>query len=233
MSPKGWLRSPFLLFEEPMNRVIALVDGFNYYHRIQDHFDATQENLKWVDYWAVAEKILEPGLILSQLRFFTAIPSSFGKDKKKRHQLYLTALKAHLQGKDFDWIEGNFKSKEKKCLASCRQKFLTWEEKETDVNIAIYLLDQAYQDSFDTCLILSADTDLAPAVRLVKKRFGEKKKVEIVLPPGAGKSDALTGVYGKKIQLSLENFRNNQLPDRIAIQGERPYEIYNPYKKTT
>ncbi len=214
-----------------MDRVIALIDGFNYYHRIQDHFEATKENLKWTNYWSLAEELLKDEMKLQQVRFYTAIPQYLGKDKQKRHRLFLRASKEYIknqQGNDFDWIEGNFKRRKKKCLADCKKKFDTWEEKETDVNIAIDLIDLAYQDAFDTCFLFSADTDLSSAVRLHKKRFSNKKRVIIVLPPGAGKADALKDVYGDFEQLGFELFRKNQLPDVIQVKGtERSIE--NPY----
>jgi len=59
-------------------------------------------------------------------------------------------------------ILGNFKRKDRK-RPKCFSKWTGHEEKETDVNIALYLLD------------------LAPAIRLVKKLFPKKCITTIAL----------------------------------------------------
>lgn len=51
-------------------------------------------------------------------------------------------------------------------------------EKGVDVRIAIDLLEGAYEDRFDTALVLSSDSDLAPAFELVKRKG---KKVESIM----------------------------------------------------
>jgi uncharacterized LabA/DUF88 family protein len=47
--------------------------------------------------------------------------------------------------------------------------------KQTDVNIAIYLFEEAFKNHYDTSFILTADTDLAPAILSVKRNFPEKR----------------------------------------------------------
>jgi uncharacterized LabA/DUF88 family protein len=46
-----------------------------------------------------------------------------------------------------------------------RQQILKHEEKETDVNIAVEMFDAAHRDVFDDIYIVSADTDLAGAIK--------------------------------------------------------------------
>jgi uncharacterized LabA/DUF88 family protein len=62
---------------------------------------------------------------------------------------------------------GQFKNKPKQCL-KCGTKWMNHEEKETDVNLALALLDLAYKDLYDHAFLLSRDSDLAPAVHKVK-----------------------------------------------------------------
>jgi len=57
----------------------------------------------------------------------------------------------------------------------------THEEKETDVNFGIHLVDKAHKNQFDKALILTADTDLVPAIKLVRQTFPEKD-VDAVIP---------------------------------------------------
>ncbi len=48
--------------------------------------------------------------------------------------------------------------------------------------MALYILNEAYKDSYDTALIISADADLAPAIRMAKDAFPEKR-FKILTPP--------------------------------------------------
>jgi uncharacterized LabA/DUF88 family protein len=42
------------------------------------------------------------------------------------------------------------------------------EEKGSDVNLALHLLNDAWQDAFDCAVVVSNDSDLAEALRMVK-----------------------------------------------------------------
>jgi uncharacterized LabA/DUF88 family protein len=53
----------------------------------------------------------------------------------------------------------------------------------TDVNIAVEVLQDAFQDTFDTALLISADSDLIAPLTAVKRLFPEKPVV-VACPPG-------------------------------------------------
>jgi uncharacterized LabA/DUF88 family protein len=57
---------------------------------------------------------------------------------------------------------GQFKKKPKECK-KCHAQWTSHEEKETDVNLALALLDLAYKDQYDHSFILTRDSDIAPA----------------------------------------------------------------------
>ena len=63
-------------------------------------------------------------------------------------------------------ILGHFKEKQIKCK-KCKSTWITHEEKQSDVNIAAYLIHHAHLDMFDKALIISADSDLCHAIQLV------------------------------------------------------------------
>jgi uncharacterized LabA/DUF88 family protein len=56
-------------------------------------------------------------------------------------------------------------------------------EKMTDVNIAVELMQDAFQDRVDTALLISADSDLVGPVVAVQKLF-PTKRVVVACPPG-------------------------------------------------
>ena len=54
------------------------------------------------------------------------------------------------------------------------------EEKGSDVNIATHLVSDAYEDRYDTAVLITNDSDLLTPVKLVTERLG--KKVGILNP---------------------------------------------------
>ena len=60
---------------------------------------------------------------------------------------------------------------------------LPTKKKKTDINIAINLLADAVADKFDTALILSGDSDLAPVTTKLKQ-LCPGKKIGILVPMG-------------------------------------------------
>lgn len=66
----------------------AFIDGFNFYHVIQDHFENTNENLKNLDYQRLIARIakVEPQQVV--IHFFTAKPTHLVNDKQIRHRIY-------------------------------------------------------------------------------------------------------------------------------------------------
>jgi uncharacterized LabA/DUF88 family protein len=71
-------------------------------------------------------------------------------------------------------VIGKFKKREKECL-KCKVKWDDYQEKESDVNLALALLDLAYKDKYDHAYVVTRDSDIAPAMNKVKQNFPEKK----------------------------------------------------------
>ena len=59
----------------------------------------------------------------------------------------------------------------------CGARLTRHEEKETDVAIAMKLFELLHLDACDTAVIVSGDTDLAPAVRTAQRLFPTKRIV--------------------------------------------------------
>ena len=58
---------------------------------------------------------------------------------------------------------------------TCRQNNKHYEEKETDVAISVTLLELLFQDAADIIVLVTGDTDLAPAVRTAQRLFPTKE----------------------------------------------------------
>ena len=161
----------------PDKRAIVYIDGYNLYHAIDDLKD---DSLKWLDLRKLAESMLRDGEILHQVIYFTAYATHF-PDAYKRHRAYVEALKEERVKVVF----GKFKKKFPRCSA-CKARYPAHEEKETDVNIAIHLVRDTLQDSFDRAIIVSADTDMKSAVEMARGLSGTKL-IDVVAPPGRKK----------------------------------------------
>jgi len=77
---------------------------------------------------------------------------------------------------------GHFKSKTRTCK-QCAASWVQHEEKETDVHIAPRLVADAYENRFDRAVLITADSDLAPALTIIKNAF-PAKEVFVAAPPG-------------------------------------------------
>lgn len=54
------------------------------------------------------------------------------------------------------------------------------EEKRTDVNIALEMVQDAYEDRADIFVVVSGDSDLVPAIDVVKTKFPQKQVIVYV-----------------------------------------------------
>jgi hypothetical protein len=80
-------------------------------------------------------------------------------------------------------IEGRFQDKPRECL-NCGDRWIVYEEKETDVNIAIAMVEDAARDAYDSAILISADSDLRPVVAVDGyMSIGHDKIRNAQLPP--------------------------------------------------
>lgn len=197
-----------------MFRVNVYIDGFNLYHAIDDLHD---DRLKWLDLKSLSQNILNKYQVLNEVKYFSAY-ATWRPDSYKRHRAYVAALEA--QG--VKPIMGRFKEKRIICRAVCGKEFITHEEKETDVNIGAHLIADAFQDKFDTAIIVSADTDLAAVIKLAREIVGHEKRVVAVAPPGRY---ARARELGHLFAITKGKIRASLLPNKIETTNgivERP-----------
>ena len=159
-------------------RVTAYIDGFNLYHAIQGLTTSKRSfsHLKWLNLWELARSFApEPVFSLTDVYYFSAY-ATWRPNAYKQHRKYVRALTAI----GVTPILGNFKRKDRECFR-CGNKWRAPEEKETDVNIALHLLRGAYRDRYARALLISADSDLAPTIRMVREETPQKD-IRVVLP---------------------------------------------------
>ena len=193
-------------------KVSVFIDGFNLYHAIDD---LGKHQLKWLDLRKLSEQFApKPDFTITAVFYFSAY-AYWRRDAQVRHREYVKALKAT----GVTPIMGKFKEKDRSCR-KCGHSWKDHEEKETDVNIATYILREAYKDSYDILLLISADSDLAPAIRLVKKDFPEKR-TRVIFPPSRGYSwDLVDAVGGKKNARRIKTIHLERSLLGVEVQDE-------------
>ena len=205
-------------------RVAVFVDGFNLYHALKA---LREEHLKWLSLRKLSEVFAPaPQFTIDHIFYFSAY-ATWLPDALIRHRKYISALEAE----GIAVVLGNFKKKDRKCFA-CNASWKDHEEKETDVNIALSLLDGAYRNIYDRALILSADSDLAPAIRMVRDRFPEKS-IRLLIPMGRTNiSELVSAVGGPKAASKIKRLHLERclLPESISDKNGRV--IHRPAKYT-
>jgi len=144
-------------------RVLCLVDGFNVYHALDGNSE--YRRYKWLDYARLAQLFTRSGDTVVGVRFFTAY-APWNRRKRARHERYVAALRTV----GVTPVFGEFRPRTRTCR-HCQTEYTTYEEKRTDVNIAVTLFRAALTDLYDTALIISGDSDLVPAVEAVRSRL--------------------------------------------------------------
>lgn len=186
------------------NRYSFYIDGFNVYHVI----DEFRPKRKWLDLYKLVTSVVPASVSISDVYYFSAL-ATWMPERASRHKTYIRALKAT----NIKVVLGRFKTKERQCK-KCGIQYVAHEEKQTDVNIALRILEDAIADRFDTAVIVSGDTDFLPVIRTVHRLFPEKR-VGVLLPIGS-KSDALKNEADFNIKMKVKHLDNNQLPDTIS-----------------
>lgn len=222
-------------------RIVALIDGYNFYHPIKHHQNRLKHCLKWLNYRELLAYYVDQTPKLRQgelgsVYYFTA--KAYHRDTTHpgttdRHQVYINALR----NVDVHIEMGNFKRKPNKFSCECPNRSqnikqschisqLRHEEKETDVRVACKLLELAALDAFDTCLLLSADSDMVPAIETLLRLY-PNKEVVLVTPPSKAKIDKLIRLSSHHIKVSVNNLKRFQFPNMIQLPNG--YKLQNPW----
>lgn len=191
-----------------MNRSVVYIDGLNLYY-------GALKNTTWK--WLNLEKYFS---LLRNTDSILAIKYFTGKAKSSADQgTYLAAL-AQTQVQVF---LGSFKNR----LLTCRVQGCTYrgsrrfsypEEKKTDVNIGIHLVNDAHRDRYDLAVMITGDSDIIPALEMVKQEYPSKKLICYV-PDYFG----YRGI-GNDLQATLSS-RCRILPNNLFKHAQFPLEI--------
>ncbi len=156
------------------------VDGFNLYYGA-----LRNTPYRWLDL-ARLSRLMFPAARINRIRYFTArVASRPNHPSQPQHQeLYLRALGTT---PNLTIHFGTFlQSSVRMTLASPPKngspsvRVVKSEEKGSDVNLASYLLLDAFDEEYEQAIVISNDSDLALPVQMVRDRF--RLRVGIVSP---------------------------------------------------
>jgi uncharacterized LabA/DUF88 family protein len=191
-----------------MSRVMVYVDGFNLYFGLRSkgwrkHY--------WLNLQALATALLKPGQTLQCVHYFTSRIRANGRNlpDMQRQTTYLEALDT-LPGLQLHF--GHYLEKPKQCR-QCGAQWMDYEEKMTDVNIAVQLLSDAFDDRFDTALLISGDSDLTTPVNKLRTQFPAKRLI-VAFPPDR-QSFELQQAANATFTIGEANLRQSQLPAQV------------------
>ena len=188
-----------------MEKTIFYIDGFNLYFGIKT---SRLDKLKWLNVRLLAEKLIKSNQKLIEVNYFTSRVRN-APDKEKRQNTYLEALEVY---SSVNIYYGKYQPNIITCYR-CGHSYSSPNEKMTDVNIAVKMLIDAFQDRFDTAVLVSGDSDLVPPIREIKKYFN--KKIIVAFPPKRHNISLATIVDASFI-IGRKKLKESQLPNEIT-----------------
>ena len=194
-----------------MNKTVFLIDGFNLYHAIRDN--KSLSCYKWLDLKKLCHCFVKDINDIKGIYYFTAL-ATWSPSKVKKHTTFIRVQEYN----GIHVIYGEFRKKTRYCR-SCRKQINTFEEKETDVNIATSLFELAYKDLYDTAIILSGDSDLIPAIKTVQRNF-PSKKIGVLIPPGR-RAELLKKETDFHKKIKKKHLISSRLPDQISVSEKQ------------
>jgi uncharacterized LabA/DUF88 family protein len=215
---------------ELMEKIAAYIDGYNLYHSLKEN---GWRKYYWLNIAGMLQSFIRKDQYFSTIKYFTS--PSHDQASHKRQITYIEAMQtqALVEMVPFSVIFGRFEPKPVMCdtcndfafCKECGERLSFSNEKETDVNIAVNLLSDAYEDQYDTAFLVTADSDQVGTIKKIKELFFSSKKVGIIYPPGRDSRD-LNRCSDFQLHINQSVLGKNQLPEKIIKAGG--YSLMRP-----
>ncbi|MCF8096111.1 MAG: NYN domain-containing protein [Desulfobacteraceae bacterium] len=200
-------------------KVTYLIDGFNLYHSVRQAQRKLDLPTKWLNIRKLCESRLPnigsavgSRVELGSIYYFSAYAYHMNDPLVvERHRNFVKCLKdTGVQ------VEINrFKTKEIQC-PFCKKIITKHEEKETDVSMAVKLLEICIQNECDVAALMTGDTDLAPAVRTAKRLCPEKHIFFIF--PAYRKNKELDQLCPGSMVIKPKQYHKHQFSDPYKLK---------------
>ncbi|MDG4835776.1 NYN domain-containing protein [Micromonospora sp. WMMD967] len=202
-----------------MATVAAYIDGFNLYYGMKNKYGRKH---MWLDVVELVRK-LRPKDTVTGVHYFSAIVKNEPAAAQNQTS-YIDAMKIRNGGLLTVHL-GRFKERTikdcRRCGQSyscgCGRQYRSFEEKGTDVALGAMMVADAALRIADTTLLISADTDLAPALSTVRA-VNPSQRIYLAMPPGNTKASSHLTSVGDLGQFFIREqaLRDAQLPNIVA-----------------
>lgn len=195
-------------------RTIIYIDGFNFYYRA-----IKNTPYKWLDFKSLFQKLLSSNHHIIKIKYFTSLVSGKQNPSKPiKQQTFLRALKSYIPEITIHY--GHFLTHEVFApLAEPTEniktvKIIKTEEKGSDVNIAVHIINDAWLNNYECAVVVSNDSDLAESLKLVKE-YHPNKVLGLIMPGKGHPSKELMkhADFVKRVRNGI--LESSQLPSPI------------------
>ena len=212
-------------------KVIFYIDGFNFYYGLKRSRKADKNwaACYWIDMVKLCESFLGPEQTLAKVIYFTASP--LNPQKNSRQSAFLNANKL-INGDRFEIVRGKYMDKQYEC-PYCKGNISRPEEKKTDVNISVRMIEDCVRGKTDVVSLVSADSDLIPPLEMIRRNF-QSVKIKVYFPPSNSSldiKDNLLHRHSKPVYMikNLKRFQQAVMPDNVT-NGILTYNIPPKWK---
>lgn len=207
-----------------MNRTAFIIDGFNLYHSVKDASkDLGGASTKWLNIRAMCDSYLHlvgNGAQTCGVYYFSALAhhlSAVNPGVVQRHRdfnrcLRSTGVEVELARFKEKGVKFRFSNAMGDHLSGVLKRH---EEKETDVAIAAKLLELLINDDCDTAILITGDTDLAPACKTARRLF-PAKNIGFAFPYKR-KNNELANLASLSFNIDKRHYATHQFSDPLVL----------------
>ena len=195
-------------------RTYIYVDGFNLYYGA-----VKGTPYKWLNIHDLCRRLLSNQNQILKIKYFTARISARSNDPDgpTRQNTYLRALGTL---PDIEFFFGTFRAHNVRLpVAECLpyhvrlEQVVRTDEKGSDVNLATHLVNDAHKGEFDVGVLVTNDSDLLEAIRIVRH---ELNLTAGVINPHKKQSKELAQVASFTIPIRKQALASSQFPDTLT-----------------
>lgn len=205
-------------------KVVFYVDGFNFYFGLKEMSKSQPDWRKfyWIDIVKFFSRFLQEDEELVVVNYFTARPKSSGK--RIRQDMLMNCNKA-ISGNLLKLYYGKYQDKSMKCRADdgCGKEYMHWEEKQSDVSLAIKIVEDCHNKICDKVILVSGDSDFLPPLKLMKKYYPQIE-LAVFFPPCKYTSSIVNlGVNTLGLDRNKSRWNQALLPEIIELENGKKY----------
>jgi len=177
------------------------IDGFNFYHGIKD---TKRKDLLWINLLTLMTSLKQTDCNINKIKYFTAEPVHKPESTQIRHNLWMKILDTF--SPEIEVIEGRYHIK-------------YHIEKMTDVNIAVQMLMDAFDDNDNASIyyLISADSDLLPAVKALRNTPTDPFII-VIFPPKRFSKDLRNNADRMK-KITIDRLEKNILDNPFVLSS--------------